>query len=143
MKHNFQCLVHTWLLINSNQVIHHPLKQPAVNTQKTNRGRQPNTSTTLSSFATLPAHNPIIQTSTQQGSNIGNCEALSDVQATFANPAYEFLDDAHKGSDYYNIEEPLTTPPPPNYNDLFQKLKKIHCEKHCYYLITYVKFFID
>ena len=54
-------------------------------------------------------------------------QARSNVQATFNNPACEFLDDAHEESDCYNMEEhyeeikPLKTPPPPNCTDLFKK----------------------
>ena len=106
---------------------HHPLKQPAVNKQKTNQGRQPNTSATLASFATFTAHNLIVQESKQQGCDMANWQAPSNVQATFNSPACEFLDDAHEESDYYNMEvhyeeiKPLKTPPPPNYTDLFKK----------------------
>ena len=98
----------------------HPLQKPAVNTQKPKRGRQRNTSATLTSFATLPA-NANVQESTQQGSNVGNSPAYSNVQASFVNPACEFLNNDLGESDYHNIEEPITTSPPPSYNDLFKK----------------------
>ena len=110
-----------------HQAGHHPLQQPTtVNTQKPNRGRHPNTSAALASFETLPAHNPIVQDSKQQPSNVGNWQDLSDVQTTFKSPASEFLDDDHEEYVYYNMEaqyeeiKPLKTPPPPNYTDLFK-----------------------
>ena len=114
---------------NKHQEGHHPFEQPAVNTQKSNRGRQPNTSATLTSFATFPAHNPIVQESKQQGSYVGNWQASCDIQATFDIPACEFLVDANEESDYCNMNQhvhyeeikPLRTPPPPNYTDLFKK----------------------
>ena len=68
------------------------------------QGRHPNTSVALTSFTTLSAHNPNVQVSRQQGSNLGNREDLSDVEATYDNPAYGFLGTVHEESDYENVE---------------------------------------
>ena len=83
---------------------HHLLQQPVVNIRKPNQHRDPNTSAALTSFATLPAHNPIVQESRQQGSNLFNWEEPSDVETTFDNPAYGFLGATIEKSDFENIE---------------------------------------
>ena len=88
-----------------HQAGHHPIQQQAVNTQKPNQGRQPNTSAALSSFATFSAHNPIVQSCRQQSSDIGNWENPTDAEITVDNPAYGFLGAAHEESDYENMED--------------------------------------
>ena len=89
-----------------------PYEIHAFNTLEMNQGRQPNTSAALTSFATFPAHNPIVQASRQQGSNTSNWEASPDVQRTLDNPL-------HGRPDYDNVET-LRMPPPPSYTDLFK-----------------------
>ena len=93
--------------LNSSQpsVPPYPYQTQAFNTFETNQDRQPNTSATLTSFATLCTQNPIVQASRQQGSNEGIWEAPSDVQATLDNPACECLDAAHGEPDYEDMEE--------------------------------------
>ena len=108
-----------------HQAGHLPFQQQSVNNKKLNQGRKLNRSAALTSLATLPAHNPIVQESKQQSSN--NWQAPSHVQAAFGNPIYECLDDVHSEYDYYKIEEiydevkPERTGPPPRYTDLFKK----------------------
>ena len=84
---------------------HRPSHQLACNTQKPNRGRQPNTSAALTSFATLPANKNIVKASRRQGSNVDNCQAPTDVQAAFDDPPYQPIDAAHRGSDCDSMEE--------------------------------------
>ena len=104
-----------------------PYETNVFNTLETNQGRQLNTSATVTSFATLPAHNPNTQASRQQASNVSNWEAISDLGATFENPACEFLGVARGETDNHNVEEPynevktLRTLPPPSYANLFKK----------------------
>lgn len=99
-----------------------PFHQQSVNTEKPNQGRQLNRSAALTSLATLPAHNPIVHESNQQG-----WQAPSYVQAAFGNPIYECLDDALSEYDYCKIEEiydevkPEKAGPPPSYTDLSKK----------------------
>ena len=83
----------------------YPYEMHAFNTHEMNQGRQPNTSAALTSFATLPTQNPIIQASRQHSSNVSNWEAPSDVLATIDNPAYEFLGAANGESDYECMDE--------------------------------------
>ena len=100
-------------------------ESPAVNTLQLNQNRQPNTSASLTSFATLPAHNPVVQASRQQTSNVDNCEAPFDVQVGDNSP-YELSGSTHVGADSDDVEAPckdvktLRALPPPSYAELYK-----------------------
>ena len=102
-----------------------PYESPAVNTLQLNQDRQPNTSASLTSFATLPAHNPVVQVSRQQASNVDNCEAPFDVQVGDNSP-YELSGSTHVGADSDDVEAPckdvktLRALPPPSYAELYK-----------------------
>ena len=83
----------------------HPYEICAFNSLEINQDGQPNTSVTLTSFATLPAHNPIVHASRQQCSNVGNWKGPSGVQGTFDNPSYKSLGATHGKSDHDNFNE--------------------------------------
>ena len=83
----------------------YPYEAHSFNTFNVNESNQSSTTAAPTSFATLPAQNPIVQASGQKDSNVRNWEVPSDVQATLDNPACEFLDAAHGEPQNDNIEE--------------------------------------
>ena len=83
----------------------YPYETHAFNTFKTNDSNQSNTTAAPTSFANLLAHNLIIQASGQQGSNVDNCEAPSDVQAALDNPTCKSLNAANGEPEYEEMEE--------------------------------------
>ena len=87
-----------------------------------NQTRQPNPSTTVTSFAAFTSSNAVVQTFRQQSSNVDNCEGSSDVHHCVNNPTYEM---SGAGVDCDNMEtscklvKTLMVPPPPSYAELF------------------------